>query len=102
MDDGRCPDAAWAGAVKSLRAGSAAALHAAEEKDLAATKAAFKQVTEGCATCHEAAQAILNSFEAWSSRLGDSRVSDLPASKEQLRPRKSLPTPNRNFRRSSV
>ncbi len=54
MDDGRCPDAAWAGAVKSLREGSATALLAAKEKDLDGTKAAFKKVTEGCATCHKA------------------------------------------------
>lgn len=54
MDDGRCPDGAWAGAVKSLREGSAAAYRAAQEKDLDATKVAFKQVTEGCATCHKA------------------------------------------------
>lgn len=54
MDDGRCPDGAWAGAVKSLREGSAAALEAAKEKDLQATKAAFKKITEGCAACHKA------------------------------------------------
>jgi len=54
MDDGRCPDAAWAGAVKSLREGSAAALRAAKEKDLTAAKAAFKEVTQGCAACHKA------------------------------------------------
>jgi cytochrome c556 len=54
MDDGRCPDATWAEAVKSLRTGSAAALQAAKDQDLAAAKAAFKQVTQGCATCHKA------------------------------------------------
>lgn len=54
MDDGRCPDAAWAGAVKSLREGSAAALEATKDKDLDATKVAFKKVTEGCAACHKA------------------------------------------------
>ncbi|MGO8843384.1 MAG: hypothetical protein ACLQF1_20350 [Methyloceanibacter sp.] len=54
MDDGRCPDGIWAGAVKSLREGSAAALRAAKEQDLDAAKAAFKQVTQGCATCHKA------------------------------------------------
>ncbi|MGP0066354.1 MAG: hypothetical protein ACLQGP_22545 [Isosphaeraceae bacterium] len=54
MDDGRCPDGVWAGAVKNLREGSAAALLAAKEKDLDGAKAAFKKVTEGCATCHKA------------------------------------------------
>ncbi len=54
MDDGRCPDGAWAGAVKSLREGSAAALKAAHEKDLDATKAGFKQATESCTACHKA------------------------------------------------
>ena len=54
MDDGRCPDGVWAGAVKSLREGSAEALHAAKEKNLDATKAGFKKATESCAACHKA------------------------------------------------
>ncbi|MEX0727995.1 MAG: hypothetical protein WD065_17100 [Planctomycetaceae bacterium] len=54
MDDGRCPDAVWAGATKSLREGSAAVLAAAEKKDLAAAQEAFKTVTGACATCHKA------------------------------------------------
>lgn len=54
MDDGRCPDAVWAGAIKSLREGSAEVLHAAKEKDIDATKVAFKKVTAGCGTCHKA------------------------------------------------
>ncbi len=53
------PDGIWAGAVKSLREGSAAALRAAKEQDLDAAKAAFKQVTQGCATCHKAAQEVV-------------------------------------------
>lgn len=54
MDDGRCPDATWAGAAKSLREASAAALAAAEKKDLEGAKAAFKNVTASCKTCHDA------------------------------------------------
>ena len=46
MDDGRCPDATWAGAAKSLREGSAGVLAAAEKKDLQAARAAFKSVTD--------------------------------------------------------
>lgn len=54
MDDGRCPDAVWAGAAKSLREGSAAVVAAAEKKDLEAAKTAFKSVTDSCAACHKA------------------------------------------------
>jgi hypothetical protein len=54
MDDGRCPDAAWAGAAKNLRDGSAAVLAAAEKKDVEAARTAFKTVTDGCAGCHKA------------------------------------------------
>lgn len=54
MDDGRCPDAAWAGAAKSLREGSAALAAAAGKKDLEAARAAFKTVTGACAACHKA------------------------------------------------
>jgi cytochrome c556 len=54
MDDGRCPDATWAGAAKGLREGSAALIAAAEKKDSDAAKAAFKTVTDSCAACHKA------------------------------------------------
>ena len=54
MDDGRCPDGVWAGAVKNLREASSAAIKATKEKDLAGTKAAFKKVTESCGACHKA------------------------------------------------
>lgn len=54
MDDGRCPDATWAGAAKALREASAAAIDATGKKDLAATKTAFKGVTDACKTCHDA------------------------------------------------
>ena len=52
--DGRCPDGVWAGAAKALGTGSAEALAAAEKKDAAAAKAAFKTVTDSCKTCHDA------------------------------------------------
>jgi cytochrome c556 len=54
MDDGRCPDADWAGAAKSLRDGSADALAAIEKKDLEGTRTAFKAVTGSCGACHKA------------------------------------------------
>ena len=54
MDDGRCPDAVWAGAAKNLREGSAAVVAAAEKKDVEAARTAFKTVTDSCAACHKA------------------------------------------------
>lgn len=54
MQDGRCPDATWAGAAKSLGEGTAAVLAAAEKKDLDGAKGGFQKVTESCKTCHEA------------------------------------------------
>jgi len=55
MDDGRCPDGAWATAAKTtLRDGSAAVMSAVEAKDLDAAQAAFKTVTSACAACHKA------------------------------------------------
>jgi hypothetical protein len=54
MDDKRCPDGVWAGACKSLREGSDAALAAIEKKDLDAANAAFKTATSSCAACHKA------------------------------------------------
>jgi cytochrome c556 len=54
MDDGRCPDGTWADAASStLRQGSADVLAAVEEKDLAAAKTAFGNMTKACAACHE-------------------------------------------------
>ncbi|MFN8008269.1 MAG: hypothetical protein U0V70_14840 [Terriglobia bacterium] len=54
MEDGRCPDAVWAGAAKDLREGSAAVLAALEKKDLEAARTSFKTVTGACGTCHKA------------------------------------------------
>lgn len=54
MDDGRCPDAVWAGAAKDLREGSGNVLAALEKKDLESARAAFKTVTGACGTCHKA------------------------------------------------
>ena len=54
MQDGRCPDATWAGAAKSLGEGSSAVLAAAEKKDVAAARTAFKSVTDSCKSCHDA------------------------------------------------
>jgi cytochrome c556 len=54
MDDGRCPDSFWAEGARQLREGSTAVLRAAAAKDNSAAKAAFKTLTQGCATCHKA------------------------------------------------
>lgn len=54
MDDGRCPDADWAGAATSLREGSAALLAKIEAKDLAGSQAALKTMTQACGACHKA------------------------------------------------
>jgi len=54
MDDGRCPDAKWAGAAKKLRECSAKVLAAAEGKDAEAARGAFKNLTTACAACHKA------------------------------------------------
>ncbi len=55
MEDGRCPDGAWAEAAgKLLRDGSAGLLKAVEAKDAAAAKAAMGSVLKSCKTCHEA------------------------------------------------
>jgi cytochrome c556 len=54
MQDGRCPDAAWAGAAKSLGEGTSAVLGAAEKKEAEAARTAFKTVTDACKSCHDA------------------------------------------------
>jgi hypothetical protein len=54
MDDGRCPDATWAGAAKALREGSAAVLEKVEAKDAAGAKSAFETMTKACGECHKA------------------------------------------------
>ncbi len=54
MDDGRCPDADWANAAKSLREASAAVLAKIEAKDAAGAQEAFKGVTGSCSACHKA------------------------------------------------
>jgi cytochrome c556 len=54
MEDGRCPDATWAGATKQLREASEAVLKAAEAKNAADAKAAFGNLTKACGTCHAA------------------------------------------------
>ncbi len=53
MQDGRCPDAIWAGASKSLGEGSAALLAVIEKKDLEGARSAFKTVTDSCKSCHD-------------------------------------------------
>jgi hypothetical protein len=52
MDDGRCPDADWAAAAKTLRECSAKVGECAKAKDLPGAQAAFKGLTGACAACH--------------------------------------------------
>jgi hypothetical protein len=54
MDDGRCPDAKWADANKSLQTGSADMLKAIEAKDHPALKTAFGTAMKSCKACHDA------------------------------------------------
>lgn len=54
MDDGRCPDAVWAGAAKSLRESTAEVLAKIAAKDHAGAQTAFQSVTKTCAECHKA------------------------------------------------
>ena len=54
LADGRCPDAAWAGAAKTLSECSAALLQALDDKDADKAKTAFGAMTKACSTCHEA------------------------------------------------
>ncbi len=54
MDDGRCPDADWANACKTLRAGSEAVMAKVEAKDAAGAAEEFKKITQSCAACHKA------------------------------------------------
>jgi hypothetical protein len=54
MDDGRCPDATWANAAKTLRECSAVVLAKIDSKDAAGAQAAFTQLTKACAACHGA------------------------------------------------
>jgi hypothetical protein len=54
MDDGRCPDAVWAEAAKTLREGSGAAMAALEKKDLEGSRTAVKTMMGSCMACHKA------------------------------------------------
>lgn len=54
MADGRCPDAVWAEACKTLDEGSSAVLAAIAAKDAEAGKAAFGAMTASCGACHRA------------------------------------------------
>jgi hypothetical protein len=53
MDDGRCPDKAWADAAKTLRECSGKALAAVKEKKTEDAQAAFKALTGACQACHK-------------------------------------------------
>ncbi len=54
MADGRCPDATWAGANKTLRECSEVLLKKIEEKDADGAQEAFTAMTKSCGACHKA------------------------------------------------
>lgn len=54
MEDGRCPDATWAGASKAMQDGSAAVLAKLKAKDTAGALEALKVVSGSCKSCHTA------------------------------------------------
>lgn len=54
MSDGRCPDATWAGATKSLREATEAMLKAIDAKNIDQAKTTFPEVTKACKACHTA------------------------------------------------
>lgn len=53
MDDGRCPDADWANAAKSLGEGSAKLVERLAAKDAPGAQEAFKAMTQSCGACHK-------------------------------------------------
>jgi cytochrome c556 len=54
MADGRCPDAVWAGACKTLQDASQEALEKIKARDAAGAQGAFAAVTKSCGACHTA------------------------------------------------
>lgn len=54
MADGRCPDATWAGAAKTLQDCSSVVVQKLEAKDLSGAKEAFTAMVGSCKSCHTA------------------------------------------------
>jgi cytochrome c556 len=54
MADGRCPDATWAEACKTLQECSTVLLAKIEAKDVEGARGALSAMTKSCATCHGA------------------------------------------------
>jgi uncharacterized membrane protein len=54
MADGRCPDAKWAEACKTLDDCSKVILEKVKAKDAAGARQAFAAMTQACAGCHAA------------------------------------------------
>ncbi len=54
MEDGRCPDATWAEACKTLRDCSQVVITKIEAKDAAGAREAFTAMTGSCKSCHTA------------------------------------------------
>lgn len=54
MEDGRCPDAIWAAACKTLQDATSAMAVKAQAKDLAGTREAYGVFMTSCKSCHTA------------------------------------------------
>lgn len=54
MQNGRCPDAAWAQACGKLREQSSRVIRAGTQKDIGQAREAFTGVTGACGDCHKA------------------------------------------------
>lgn len=54
MEDGRCPDATWAGASKSLQDASATLLTRLKAKDAAGARDTMMLISGSCKACHTA------------------------------------------------
>jgi len=52
MEDGRCPDAVWAGASKSMQEATQTVLTKLEAKDAAGAREAMMLVSKSCGACH--------------------------------------------------
>lgn len=54
MEDGRCPDAVWAAACKTMQTSTTTLVEKANAKDLAGARAAFADFMTSCKSCHTA------------------------------------------------
>lgn len=54
MEDGRCPDAVWAAACKTMQDATSTLIVKAQAKDLAGAREAFGTFVTSCKSCHVA------------------------------------------------